>query len=107
VLAFSDQALARLMRAAKGVHYSRRATWLRKVARHLDPSPNAIRLRNARLRQGYGVGFYRLMLNEVAVEEMLTREGLLLPGRDYSRIEVEVALAEFINRLCSFDMGSN
>jgi hypothetical protein len=70
----------------------------------LDPSPNALRCRAARRRQGNEIGYYRLQLHTVEVEALLTREQLLLPGRDYSRAEVELALAEFITRLCAFDM---
>ena len=104
MLSFSDESLAQLVIAASRVPQRSRAKWLRATARKFEPSANALRLRNARERQDNGVGYYRLALNEVAIEELLSREGLLLPGRDYSRAEVEVALAEFITRLCAFDM---
>jgi hypothetical protein len=105
MLAFDDAALARLVRATSKISQRKRGRFLRKIANELDPSPNAVRLRNARQRRETGIGYYRLALNEVAVEELLSREGLLLlPGRDYSRAEVEIALAEFITRLCAFDM---
>jgi hypothetical protein len=99
-----DAALARFVRAAKSISVRKRGRWLRKIAHQLEPSPNAVRLRHARQRQEIGFGYYRLALNEVAVEELLIREELLLAGRDYSRAQVERALAEFITRLCAFDM---
>jgi hypothetical protein len=107
MLAFTDAALVHLFLAASRVPQRRRARWLRNLARQLDPSsptPNALRCRNARQRQNNGVKVYCVPLDTIEVEALLTRERLLAPGRDYARAEVETALAEFINRLCAFDM---
>jgi hypothetical protein len=56
MLAFSDESLARLAIAASRIPQNRRAKWLRKIARQLEPTPNALRLRNARERQDNGIG---------------------------------------------------
>jgi hypothetical protein len=104
MIGFSDQGLALLAIAAGRVRHNQRAKWLRRLARQLEPTPNAVRLRNARHRQDNGVSFFRLELPTVEVEQLLLREGLLVGNRDFHRAEVELALAEFITRLCAFDM---
>jgi hypothetical protein len=104
VLALTDEQLALLCIAATAYRANRRARWLRKIARLVDPTPNALRCRRARQRQNNGVKVYCVPLDTIEVEALLTRERLLAPGRDYARAEVETALAEFITRLCAFDM---
>jgi hypothetical protein len=104
LLQFNDESLARLIRATAKISHRKRGRFLRRLAHDWDPSPNALRLRKARQRQNHGVKYFRLVLNELAVEELLIREQRLLPGRDYSRAEVESQLARFIDDLCKFDM---
>jgi len=104
MLAFDDESLARLIRAAGKVSYRKRGRWLRKIAHELDPSPNALRLARARKRQDNGIGYYRLQLDTVEVEALLCREGYLVASKDYDRAAIEQALALFIAELCKFDM---
>jgi hypothetical protein len=104
VLALTDEALARFAIAATAYRSNHRARWLRKIARQLDPSPNALRLRRARQRQSNGVATYHLALDQVEIEELLVRERLLAPGQEYSRAQVEQALTEFLHALAQIDM---
>jgi hypothetical protein len=104
VLALDDAALARLVIAATRIRPNHRARWLRRIARAVDPSPNALRLRRARQRQNNGTATYRLALNQVPIEELLVRERLLAPGQEYTRAQVEAALTTFLHALTQIDM---
>jgi hypothetical protein len=104
-LAFTDQSLARLVTAASKVSQRSRAKWLRAVARQLEPTPNILKCRNARERAKNGTAYYRLELDQVAIEEMLVRERLLSPGQEYSRREVEAALTTFLMALADLGVG--
>jgi hypothetical protein len=104
VLALTDTQLALLCIKATAFRANHRGRWLRKIARAVDPTPNALRCRRARQRRNNGTAYYRLALAQVEIEELLVREGLLAPGQEYTRAQVEAALAEFITRLCAFDM---
>jgi hypothetical protein len=107
MLALDDGAFARLFIAASAVPHRRRARWLRRIARQLDPSPNALHCRGARERQRSGLTVYHLLLETVGIEALLEREQLLRAGADHSRREVEAALRELITALTlvSFDMS--
>jgi hypothetical protein len=108
VLALTDQPLARLAIAASRIPQNRRAKWLRRLARELEPhapTPNAQACRDARSRQRDGISFFRLALDVIAVEHLLENEGLLRAGVDHSHIEIEAALADFITKLTDIIVG--
>lgn len=99
MLALTDEALARLVRAAQQVSHRKRSRWLRTTALALEGgTPNAQRVRKHRARVANGHRIYRLDLDSVAIETMLEREGLL--SLDPTHIEVERALTDFIHWLC-------
>src|SRR5262245_40710701 len=102
MLALSDGALAIVIRSAAKISVRKRSRWLQETAARLEaPTQNAVRSKRTRQRRANGRGIFRLELDVVAVEEMLTREGLLPTLTELSRSQVERALSEFVSRLAA------
>jgi len=109
MLALSDEALARVIRAARQVSWKKRHRWLKEIADRLDPpvptvvpsvtkarSPAAARQARVRQRRRNGVHMYRLPLRDVCVEGLLSM--MIASGRlterdalNHQRIEAELA----------------
>jgi len=101
VLAFTDQGLAHLVIAAGRVRRERRAAWLLDLAHRVETERKRAaavrRTRAHRQRQRDGQRYYRLLIDDAAMEPLL--DGLVRAGRlseaDTMRQEaIEGALAE-------------
>jgi len=105
----SDEGLAYLCIAASAVAPSRRSRWLQSIARELEgqsPSPTARRLRKFHARQRNGQRIYRVIEDQIDVEEMLLAAGVLAPHDRDNHAAVEAALSRFLRILISDHHGN-
>jgi hypothetical protein len=78
MLAFTDESLARLIRAASSVSYRKRARWLEATARDLEgANPNTRRIARHRQRLKQGRATLAIEVDLVATEELLLSNNLL------------------------------
>jgi hypothetical protein len=94
VLEFTDESLARLLRAAASVSYGKRRRFIKQFERQLDPKPSTRRMREHRARLANGVSRFVLNLDEVRLEELLRTASLLHGDPDHAT--VEQALKKFV-----------
>ena len=109
MIAMSDEGLAYLCIAASAVAPSRRSRWLQSIARELEgqsPSPTARRLRKFHARQRNGQRIYRVIEDQIDVEEMLLAAGVLAPRDRDNHAAVEAALSRFLRILISDHHGN-
>jgi hypothetical protein len=109
MLALDDAALARLAIGATRIAPHQRSRWLQRVARELEghtPSPTARRLRKFHARQRNGQRVYRVIEDQIDVEEMLLAAGVLAPRDRDNHAAVEAALARFLHILISDHHGN-
>jgi hypothetical protein len=105
MLALSDEQLARLCIAASAIAPQHRSRWLKRIAAELEghtPSPTARRLRKFQARRHNGQKCYRVVEDQVDLEEMLLASGTLAPADRDDHSKVEAALSRFIS-LCIAD----
>jgi hypothetical protein len=105
VLALDDGALARLFIGATRIAPHQRNRWLQRVAKELEghpPSPTARRLRKFQARRHNGQACYRIVSDQVDLEELLLASGTLAPADRDDHSKVEAALARFLS-LCIAD----
>jgi hypothetical protein len=105
VLALDDGALARLCIGATAVAPHKRNRWLQRVAKELEghrPSPTARRLRKFQARRHHGKACYRIVQDQVDLEELLLASGTLAPSDRDDHGKVEAALSRFLS-LCILD----
>jgi hypothetical protein len=99
MLALDDGALARIAIGATRIAPSQRGRWLKKLALEFEghrPSATAQRLRRFQARRKNGQKCYRVVEDQVDLEEMLLASGTLAPAdRDDTRA-VERALSKLI-----------
>jgi hypothetical protein len=106
VLALDDGAWARLCIGATAVAPHLRNRWLQRIAKELEghrPSPTARRLRKFQARRHNGQACYRIVQDQVDLEELLLASGTLAPADRDDHGKVESALAGFI-RICILDL---
>jgi len=102
VIALDDQALARLAIAATRVPERGRRRWLRRIARELEghrPSAVALRVRKFRTRQRNGERVYRVVVDQVGLEELLIVAQTLSPSARDDHTAVEAALKRLLSIL--------
>jgi len=79
--------------------------WLQRLARELEgraPSATARRLRKFQARRRNGQACYRVVQDQVDLEELLLASGTLAPSDRDDHRQVEAALARFLS-LCIAD----
>jgi hypothetical protein len=103
-LAFTDAGLAHLVLAANRIAPEHRGRWLQRIAHELEhpPSATARRLRRYQLRRRNGQACYRIVQDQVELEELLLAAGTLAPADRDDHRQVEAALARFLS-LCILD----
>ena len=109
MLALSDEGLARLCIAATAIAPSRRGSWLKSIALELEghpPSATARRLRKFHARQRNGQRVYRVIEDQIDVEEMLLAAGVLAAHDRDDHAAVEAALARFLRILIADHHGN-
>jgi hypothetical protein len=105
MLALDDGALARIVIGATRIAPSQRSRWLKKLAFEFEghrPSSTAQRLRRFQARRKNGQRCYRVVEDQVDLEEMLLASGTLAPADREDHSKVEAALSRFIS-LCIAD----
>src|SRR5262245_28792991 len=109
MLALSDEAWARIAIGATRIAPDQRSRWLQRVAKELEghqPSPTARRLRRFQARRHHGQACYRIVSDQVDLEELLLAAGTLAPADRDDHSKVEAALARFIG-VCITDYHRN
>jgi hypothetical protein len=109
MLALSDEGLARLCIAATRIAPSGRGRWLQSIARELEghpPSATARRVRKFRGRRRNGQACYRIVQDQVDLEELLLAAGTLSPLERDNHAAVERALTRFL-AICIADHHGN
>ena len=104
-LALTDVGLAYITLAASRIAPPQRSRWLQRIARELEghqPSPTARRLRRYQARRHHGQACYRIVQDQVDLEELLLAVGTLSPLERDDHGKVEAALARFLS-LCILD----
>jgi hypothetical protein len=99
-LAFSEEALARLCIGATRIAPQQRGRWLKKIAAEVEghqPSPTARRLRKFQARRRNGQRCYRVVEDQIDLEEMLLASGTLAAADRDDHSKVEAALSRFIS----------
>jgi hypothetical protein len=99
MLALSDEGLAYLAIAASAIPRHRRRHWLKQLAREFEghvPSGGARRLRRYQARRRNGQACYRIVQDQVDLEELLLAAGTLSPLDRDNHAAVEAALARFL-----------
>src|SRR5215831_6097350 len=104
MIALSDIGLAYLVAAANRIAPEQRGRWLQRMARKLEhpPSATALRLRKFQARRRNGQACYRVVQDQVDLEELLLMAGILASADRDDHSKVEAALALFL-RLCIAD----
>src|SRR5262245_29155420 len=104
MIGLSDVGLAYLVLAAGRVAPRKRNRWLQRTARELEhpPSATARRLRKFQARRRNGQACYRIVSDQVDLEELLLASGTLAPADRDNHGKVEAALARFLS-LCIAD----
>ena len=104
MLALDDGALARLCIGATAIAPDKRSRWLQRMARKLQnpPSATALRLRKFQARRRNGQACYRVVQDQVDLEELLLASGTLAPADRDDHSKVEAALSRFLS-LCILD----
>jgi hypothetical protein len=109
VLGFSDIGLAYLAIAASAVEPSRRSRWLKQLALELEghpPTPNARRVRRHRARTRNGQRVYRIVMDQVDLEELLLASRTLAPNARDDHAAVERALERLLSILIADHPGN-
>jgi hypothetical protein len=108
MLALDDGALARIAIGATRIAPSQRSRWLKSIAKELEgfePNSNARRARKFRGRRKNGQACFRIVQDEVGLEELLLAAGTLAPADRDDHSKVEAALSRFLS-LCILDHGN-
>jgi len=101
MIALTDVGLGLLVAAANRVVRHRRGRWLKSIAAELEghrPSPTARRLRRFQARRHHGQACYRIVSDQVDLEELLLASGTLAPADRDDHGKVEAALSRFLSR---------
>jgi hypothetical protein len=99
MLNFTDKGLAHLAIAATAVAPNQRRRWLKRIAAELDghpPTATALRLRQYRAGQRNGQRVYRVVLDQVELEELLIAAQTLAPHKRDDHAAVEAALQQLL-----------
>jgi hypothetical protein len=100
MLALTDQALARLCVAATAVPQKKRAQWLRRVARKLEPLPRARHTAAWRAREKAGRILLKLEVDEAELVVGLIDAGLLDPLVADDRCAITAAAQRALVQFC-------
>src|SRR5215831_12244967 len=101
MIGLSDVGLAYLVLAASRIAPEQRGRWLQRLARELEgraPSATARRLRRLQARRRNGQACYRIVSDQVDLEELLLASGTLAPADRDDHGKVEAALSRFLSR---------
>jgi hypothetical protein len=109
MLAFSDEALARLAVAATRVAPQRRSAWLQDLAGRLEPEGRRARgrayTRKWRQRARDGQVLLRVVTDEVGLAVAAVTHGLLDPLRADDRAALAAAAGKVLDAFCTGDIS--